>query len=393
MLAESKEVFISYAWGGDNEDFVNRLDIALQANEITIVRDKRDLAYKGLIKEFMKRIGHGKCVILAISDKYLKSRNCMFELLEISKNGQFYERVFPIILPDAKIYDPADRVDYVIHWDNEIQRLDSKLRMLASSANLAHLQQSVTEYTEFRSTIDLLTYMLQNMNTLTPDIHSQSDFEALFEAIEHKLSESAEIQEPVYSATIKSSSNSLVAENSTVGSEITVQQFVNNQATLTDQFSFFVSHIGLESLRPDYAKSQFEAYSNTWKSLTALRLAGNALWEKANDDNLVKFAEQLKLTMQVSHEGEIFFDELDYRQLLSVLKKFENFRLGKVRLIEIRSIQELERFMREGFISHENIYRQIRQINENQRLKREYEEILDKIRISFRQKLSGQLHP
>jgi len=389
MPAESTEVFISYAWGGDSEDFVNQLDKALQTKGITVVRDKRDLGYKGLIKEFMKRIGRGKRVISVISDKYLKSRNCMFELLEISKNGQFYDRIIPIILPDAKIYDPADRVDYVIHWDNEIKKLDSKLRLLTSSANLVNLQQSVTEYTEFRATIDLLTYMLQNMNALTPEIHSQSYFGELFESIEHNLSEPAQILETASSATLKNSLSSLVAEASTASGKITVQQFVNNQATLIDQFSFFAKQIGLESLRQDYAKSQFEAYSSTWKSLQALRLEGNELWKRANDNNLVKFAEQLKLTMQVVHECEIFFDELDYKKLFSVLNKFENFKLGKRRLIEISSKQDLERFRSEGSILHEHISNQI---NVNQTLKREYEQILDNIRISFRQKLSSQRH-
>jgi hypothetical protein len=71
-----KEIFISYAWRGESEEFVNRLDEVFQSQGITIVRDKRDLGYKGLIKEFMQRIGKGKCVIVVISDRYLKSPNC-----------------------------------------------------------------------------------------------------------------------------------------------------------------------------------------------------------------------------------------------------------------------------------------------------------------------------
>jgi len=190
MSGNSKEVFISYAWGGESEQFVNQLDQAFQRKDVTVIRDKRELGYKGLIKEFMERIGRGKCVIAVVSDKYLKSPNCMFELLEVSKNGQFYDRIFPITLSDAKIYSPVDRIDYIIHWDNEIQKLDAKLKMVSSNANLITLQQAITQYAEFRAMIDKLTYTLQNMNALTPDIHSQSDFEALLEAIRSKLTES-----------------------------------------------------------------------------------------------------------------------------------------------------------------------------------------------------------
>ena len=74
-----KEIFISYAWGGESEEFVNNLDQILLSKGIKIIRDKRELGYKGLIKAFMERIGRGKCVIAVISEKYLKSPNCMFE--------------------------------------------------------------------------------------------------------------------------------------------------------------------------------------------------------------------------------------------------------------------------------------------------------------------------
>jgi hypothetical protein len=186
-----KEIFISYAWRGESEEFVNRLDEVFQSKGITIVRDKRDLGYKGLIKEFMQRIGQGKCVIAVISDRYLKSRNCMYELVQIAKNGDLYNRIFPIILSDAKISAPIDRADYVIHWEGEIQSLEAKIKQLSSAANVPSLQRSINEYTEIRATIDGLVDILHNMNTLTPDIHSQSEFEALIKAIEIRLDRDA----------------------------------------------------------------------------------------------------------------------------------------------------------------------------------------------------------
>ncbi|MEQ8382450.1 MAG: COR domain-containing protein [Coleofasciculus sp. A1-SPW-01] len=182
-----KEIFISYAWRGESEEFVNRLDQVFQSQGITIVRDKRDLGYKGLIKEFMERIGRGKCVIIVISDRYLKSPNCMYELVQIAKNGEFYNRIFPIVLSDATIYDPIDRADYIIHWQQEIDKLETKIKLIASAANLPSLQRSINEYTEIRATIDGLTDTLQNMNTLTPDIHTESGFNILINAIQQQI--------------------------------------------------------------------------------------------------------------------------------------------------------------------------------------------------------------
>ncbi|MCC5641536.1 hypothetical protein LC607_00895 [Nostoc sp. CHAB 5824] len=113
----------------------------------------------------------------------------MFELVQIAKNGEFGDRIFPIVLSDANIYQPIDRADYILHWQAKIQKLEAKIKLLSSSANVPSLTRSINEYTEIRATIDGLVDILQNMNTLTPDIHSESDFEELLNAIAIRLDE------------------------------------------------------------------------------------------------------------------------------------------------------------------------------------------------------------
>src|SRR5215211_6299044 len=119
MPAYERSVFISYAWGEQHEEIVNQIDTSLQKRGIKIVLDKRDLGYKGSISEFMERIGQGDCVIVVISDKYLRSANCMFELVEIADNQQLYGRIFPVVLTDADIYDPLKRLGYVKYWEDK----------------------------------------------------------------------------------------------------------------------------------------------------------------------------------------------------------------------------------------------------------------------------------
>jgi GUN4-like/TIR domain len=188
MSQDTKKVFISYAWGGDSEEFVNRLDHAFQEKGITIIRDKRDLGYKGLIKEFMEQIGRGKCVIAVISDKYLKSPNCMFELVQVAKDGEFYNRIFPIVLADAQIYDPVQRLKYIKHWEDKKKELNEAIKEVGAEY-LQGVREEIDRYTEIRNTIAELTDILKNMNTLTPDLHSHADFETLFKTIELNLSE------------------------------------------------------------------------------------------------------------------------------------------------------------------------------------------------------------
>jgi soluble cytochrome b562 len=182
----NSEIFISYAWGGESQQIANQIDQAAQQKGITITRDKRDAGYKVQIKEFMQRLGRGKAIIVVISKPYLESENCMFELIEIAKNGQFYDRIFPIVLQDANIYQPVERLKYIKYWEDKIQELDNAMKTV-SAANLQGFREAIDLYTEIRQTIAQLADVITNMNTLTSDIHQKSDFEVLFQAIEHRI--------------------------------------------------------------------------------------------------------------------------------------------------------------------------------------------------------------
>lgn len=179
-------VFISYAWGGVREEFVNEIDSTLQTRGLKIKRDKRELEYKGSIKEFMERIGQGDCVIVVISDKYLRSPNCMFELVEIAENKQFQGRVFPIILDDANIYDPVTWSTYVVHWDEKIEELRAALDRI-KRGNTRELDEQLNLYLRIRSKFDEITGVLRNMNALTPSMHHASGFSELYEAIIERM--------------------------------------------------------------------------------------------------------------------------------------------------------------------------------------------------------------
>jgi len=181
-------IFISYAWGGEREEVVNQIDEALQKRGIKITRDKRDLGYKGSIKEFMERIGQGNCVIVIVSDKYLRSSNCMFELVEIAENKQFHDRIFPIVLADANIYDPIKRIEYVRYWEVKRAELAEAMKTL-DPANLQGIRDDMDLYDRIRDKISGLTSILKDMSTLTPEMHQDSNFSVLYDAIDKRIKE------------------------------------------------------------------------------------------------------------------------------------------------------------------------------------------------------------
>ncbi len=187
MSEYEQAVFVSYAWGGEREEIVNQIDQALQKRGVKIIRDKRELGYKGSISEFMERIGQGNCVVVVISDKYLRSKNCMYELVEIAENKKFADRIFPIVLEDAKIYDAGDRVTYVDYWDTEKAKLTEKIRGLRDLSNLTGINEELNDYDRFRDEIDRLATILKDLNSLTPDMLREADFKQLYDAIVQRV--------------------------------------------------------------------------------------------------------------------------------------------------------------------------------------------------------------
>jgi hypothetical protein len=121
----------------------------------------------------------------------------MFELVEIARNKDLYDRVFPIVLGDADIYNPVNRIKYIKHWEDKLKELDEAMRTV-SAANMQGMREEIDSYDEIRDNISNLTFFLKDMNTLTPEMHENSNFASLISALENRLAQaSEEIQEAI----------------------------------------------------------------------------------------------------------------------------------------------------------------------------------------------------
>lgn len=180
------EVFVSYAWNDESCAIVDRLQHVLVQQNICLLRDREEVRYKDSIREFMRRLGRSKCIVVIISEKYLKSENCMFELIEVASNTALRERIFPIVLSDANIYRAVGRIKYVQHWENEIKELDEALKTVRSD-NLVKLQENLNIYSKIRGMFDDIAETLRDMNALTTEQHQDSDFDQLIKKIQAKL--------------------------------------------------------------------------------------------------------------------------------------------------------------------------------------------------------------
>jgi len=176
------ELFISYAWKGESENMANLLEKALEENQIHLIRDKNVLEYKGSIIDFMKRIGKGDGVIVVLSDKYLKSSYCMFELIEIYDNDNFKDRIFPIVLGDANIFEGEGILAYKEYWKSEMDKKNELVKGLGMDA-ADSLREEYKLCEKIHGYMDKMGRILKDMNSLSPEIHRDTNFEKLMKAI------------------------------------------------------------------------------------------------------------------------------------------------------------------------------------------------------------------
>lgn len=106
-------------------------------NRIEITRDIRTVNYRERFSAFMQTISEKDFVLSIISDRYLKSRNCMYEMSELMRDRKFADKLLFIVVSDenikycyeedlpkeddkknigAHIYDAVKQTEYILYW-------------------------------------------------------------------------------------------------------------------------------------------------------------------------------------------------------------------------------------------------------------------------------------
>ena len=147
-------VFLSYCQkDSDIADLVEEKFQPIVEGKVKISRDIRDVKYHESFKKFMQTIETHDFVIMIVSDHYLKSRNCMFEVLEVIKDSQFQKKLAFIVLSDsdiqyyqnqsvpsigAKVYSLEGQTAYSLYWTKIEQELQEQIEALGDPTRAIH---------------------------------------------------------------------------------------------------------------------------------------------------------------------------------------------------------------------------------------------------------------
>ncbi len=162
---DDRTIFLSYNW--HDVEIADRIDKHLSGLPgITVKRDVRDISLWKSIREFMEGIRQQDYAVLIVSDLYLKSKNCMFEVTEVMKERAYADRVFPAVVEQG-IYDPLIRARYIQYWQQECNKLEDAIKGL-DLANAAELTADLKCYRSIASSMGEFLSMVADRNN--PDI-------------------------------------------------------------------------------------------------------------------------------------------------------------------------------------------------------------------------------
>src|SRR6185312_1407231 len=125
---QNSKVFISYSW--EDQEQAEHIYEDLSKIGIECIKDNHTLQYRDNISEYMKSIRDARYAIVLISDYYLKSKNCMYEAIQLLKERDFLTKHIPILLPSAKFFKTEDRIKYIKYWQEKFNELQIQLKDL-----------------------------------------------------------------------------------------------------------------------------------------------------------------------------------------------------------------------------------------------------------------------
>jgi len=165
-------VFLSYCQR--DSDIADLIENALKPSiegKARISRDIRDVEYHESFKKFMQSIEIHDFVIMLISDNYLRSRNCMFEVMEVVKDSQYQKKLAFIVLSDsdnkyyktapienigAKVYTFDGQTQYTLFWGEyekslqaQINEIGNPTRAIQQIKEMSVVQRILLDLPEF----------------------------------------------------------------------------------------------------------------------------------------------------------------------------------------------------------------------------------------------------
>ena len=132
-------IFVSF--NSKSSEFVDSLEERISSNAV-VVRYEDAISDWGSFRDFMDTINEQRFAVLVISEDYLKSDACMYEVYQLMQDKQWRDKTMFAVMPDAGgIYKFEIRADYIKYWNDKYTDYEERLKGLRPEAITAQLRE------------------------------------------------------------------------------------------------------------------------------------------------------------------------------------------------------------------------------------------------------------
>ncbi|OCA02269.1 toll/interleukin-1 receptor domain-containing protein [Akkermansia glycaniphila] len=171
-------VFLSYCRA--NSDEADSIERRLSDAGLIVKRDIRDLPPWQSILAFMQSIRDQDVAVLLISDAYLKSHACMYEVMEIMKEKDYHDRILPVVI-ERGIYNRAKQIEYIAHWQHEAEQYKTAMQTIESE-NQNDMPKALKQMKQIAASMEEFLKAVASKNN--PDISDAGD--AIIAHLKHR---------------------------------------------------------------------------------------------------------------------------------------------------------------------------------------------------------------
>ena len=134
----NKEPYIFLSYSHKDKEIADRVDKFFISKNIPLTRDVRDSPPYSSLINFMDTIRDHDYVIMLISDSYLKSINCMYEVIQFIQERNYIDRTFPIVIDnEATIFDQPKHSKYIHYWQTKYKELGDEIKTLQNTGTIS----------------------------------------------------------------------------------------------------------------------------------------------------------------------------------------------------------------------------------------------------------------
>lgn len=154
-------IFLSYSWADKQiADYIYHEFLTIGIN---LKLDEVEIEYTESISNYMDDVRDSDYVIMLISDSYLRSPNCMYEVGQLGNENTVRKRVLPVMINNISFSRIDKRLPYIDHWQKEAKRLKE---LESQFPNSLDLQKERINAVNFSLKIDGFLNTLKDMKAL-----------------------------------------------------------------------------------------------------------------------------------------------------------------------------------------------------------------------------------